>query len=352
MRLTPRFEKPRILLPIRRKLRSEPFRSAAITLQSALAAAAKPPPRPAGDPIADPWRVIWAFLSGKLRRQFYADTAAFSESPDATRQIGAGYVCLAGAVGWVVSGIMVAALDPANIASHVLTVVNTLGCYYGFSRIRNRQDPRPTTGLLVILAFITIAIMSYFHTGLLAPCVAALPVATGLAAFYLQGTMRRLAYAVGLAVVAFCYLTSRGVIGEPTTYTPGGYAAMSFISLVLAMICLAGVAWIANMSRDYAIERLEAASGAIVESAARSHVAMEAAKVGLWDVPNADLRRFHDRDRKPFRQRRLRHQPALQHFLPNVGGAAGAEQVDAVFQLVFIDHRFNLRSHRSVADQS
>jgi signal transduction histidine kinase len=237
--------------------------------------------------------VIWAFLSGNLRRQFYLDTTAFSESPDATRQIGAGYVCLAGAVGWAVSGVMVAVLDPANVASHVLATANTLGCYYGFSRIHVRQDPRPMTGLLVISALLGVAIMSYRHSGLLAPCLAVLPVAAALAAFYLGGAMRRAAFAVGLAVVAFCYLASRGVIGEPTTYTPDGYAAMSFISLVLSMVCLAGVSWIANISRDYAIEQLEAASGAVVESAARSHVAMEAAKVGLWDVPNADLRRFH-----------------------------------------------------------
>jgi signal transduction histidine kinase len=237
--------------------------------------------------------VIWAFVSGRLRRQFYADTTAFSDAPDATRQIGAGYVCLAGAVGWVISGLMVLTLNPANVASHILAVLNAAGCYYGFSRIRRRQDPRLATGLLVISAFVAVAVMSYHHSGLLAPCLAALPVATGVAAFYLQGATRRAAFAVGLATVGFCYLTSRGVIGLPTTYTPDGYAAMSFVSLVLAMICLAGIAWIANISRDYAIERLEAASSAIVESAARSHVAMEAAKVGLWDVPDAALRRFH-----------------------------------------------------------
>ncbi|MEP6685611.1 MAG: 2-dehydropantoate 2-reductase, partial [Verrucomicrobiota bacterium] len=44
---------------------------------------------------------------------------------------GAGYVCRAGAVGWVVSGLMVLALNPANIASHILTVLNAIGCYYG-----------------------------------------------------------------------------------------------------------------------------------------------------------------------------------------------------------------------------
>ncbi|MEP7209821.1 MAG: PAS domain-containing protein, partial [Alphaproteobacteria bacterium] len=237
--------------------------------------------------------MIWGFLSGRLRRQFYADTSAFSDSSDATRLVGAGYVCLAASAGWVVTGLLVLVLNPANITAHIATAFNAAGCYYGFRQARQRIDPRFTTGVMVISAFVAVAIMSYHHSGLLAPCLAALPVASGVAAFYLQSLMRRIAFAVGLVVVGFCYLTSRGIIGLPTTFTPDGYAMMSFISLVLAMICLAGIAWIANMSRDYAIEKLEAASGAVVESAARSHVAMEAAKVGLWDVPNAELQRFH-----------------------------------------------------------
>ena len=249
--------------------------------------------RPSDARFGNPWAVIWAFVSGRLRRQFYADTTAFSDSPDATRQIGAGYVCLAGAVGWLVSGLVVLVLNPTNLASHILSVLNAIACYYGFGRIRRRQDPRLATGLLVISALIAVAVLSYQHSGLLAPCLAALPVATGIAAFYLQARLRRIAFAVGLVVVSFCYLTSRGLIGLPTTYTPDGYAAISFISLGLSMVCLAGIAWIANMSRDYAIERLAAANSTIVESASRSHVAMEAAKVGLWDVPDAELRCFH-----------------------------------------------------------
>ncbi len=45
--------------------------------------------------------------------------------------------------------------------------------------------------------------------------------------------------------------------------------------------------------RDYTVERLKAANAEVVESASRSRIALEAAKVGLWDVPNAELRRFH-----------------------------------------------------------
>lgn len=263
-------------------------------MQSALvSSASKPPRRLPDDRFGNPWAVIWAFFSGRLRRQFYADTTAFSSSADATRLIGAGYLCLAATVGWIVSGLLVLTLNPVNIVGHVVAALNAAGCYYGFHQVRQRRDPSATTGVMTISAFITVAIMSYHHSGLLAPCLAALPVTAGVAAFYLQGAIRRIAFGVGLCVAAFCYLASRGIIGLPTTYTADGYAAMSFVSLVLAMTCLAGIAWIANMSRDYAIARLEAASGAIVESAARSHVAMEAAKVGLWDVPNADLQRFH-----------------------------------------------------------
>ncbi|MBI1360666.1 MAG: response regulator [Alphaproteobacteria bacterium] len=243
--------------------------------------------------FANPWAIATSFFRGGLRRQFYADTAAFSEASDATRQIGAGYVCLAGSLGWLTTGLLVLILNPAHIAAHLVALFNTVGCYYGFRQIQLRKDPRPAMGVMVLSAFVGDAIMSFHHSGLPAPCLAALPVITGLAVFYLRGRMRALALAVGLASAIVCFLSATGAIGLPTTYSKSAYSAMMFLSLVLSMVCFGGIAWIANMSRDYAIAKLEAARDEIVQSAARSHVAMEAAKVGLWDVPNMQERKFH-----------------------------------------------------------
>lgn len=204
-----------------------------------------------------------------------------------------GYVLLAAAVGWLISGLAVLAVNPANITSHIVSIPNALGCYYGFHRMRRRRDPRFVMGVMMLSAFIVVAIMSFHHSGLLAPSLSVLPAAACISAFYLRGRMRQLAFAVGIVVVGVCYLTSSGMIGLPTTYTPDAYAAMWFVSLGVTMTCIVGVAWLANLSRDYAIEKLEAARVAVAESAARSQIAMEASKVGLWDVPDADLRRFH-----------------------------------------------------------
>ncbi len=253
----------------------------------------RPPDRaPAGN-FANPWAIVWAFFSGRLRRQFYADTDAFADAYDATRQTGAGYVCLASAVGWLTTGLLVLALNPAHIEGHLVSLINTLGCYFGFRQMQLRRDPRPTMGVLILSAYVGVAVMSFHHSGLLAPCLAALPVITGLAAFYLQARMRQLAFAVGLASVVVCYLSASGAIGLPTTYSKTAYSAITFVSIILSMLCLGGIAWIANMSRDYAIDKLECAHDDIIQSATRSHVAMEAAKVGLWDVPDLRLRQFH-----------------------------------------------------------
>src|SRR5262249_44862118 len=151
---------------------------------------------------------------------FYADAAALSDDSDVTRQVGAAYVCLAGAVGWIISGVLVVVFNRPHVAAHILAAGNALGCYYGFRQLYLRRDPRPVMGVMILLAMLAIGAMSFQHSGILAPCLAALPVTIGLAAFYLQGALRRAAFILGLLVVGFCWLTSSGTIGLPTTYTP------------------------------------------------------------------------------------------------------------------------------------
>lgn len=253
---------------------------------------AAPPPVP-GLAFASARGILLDFFTGRLRQRFYSDVQQFSSDPDATRQVAAGYMCLAAAVGWLVNCIAVAIVNPANGASIILGAVNFVGSVHGFRQIRRRRDPRAVLDWLVLVYLLTVAVFSYRQAGIVAPVMISMPALIGISALYVRPRMRPYAIALGAAVFVFTILTSLGVFGVLTTYTSSGRSVMYILCITFAAIALGGIAWVSNMSRDYAVEQLTAANAIIVENAARSRVALEAARVGLWDVPNADMRQFH-----------------------------------------------------------
>ncbi len=202
-------------------------------------------------------------------------------------------MCLAGAIGWTASFFGVLALNPQHIEAHVIAAASAAGCFYGFVQIRRRRDPRAVMTWMVLAFLAATAILSFRHSGILAPIMASLPAIAGVSALYLEGNMRRMALALGIAVVAFGFLTASGAIGIPTTYTPQNRSMMTMLATLLSAIALGGIAWISNLARDYALGKLKEANAIVVENTERSRGALEAARVGLWDVPDADLRRFH-----------------------------------------------------------
>lgn len=237
--------------------------------------------------------VVAAFFSGRLRTRFYADVRQFGDNPDATRQIAAGYICLAGALGWIVSFFIVMAAKPANIEAHVLAIANAIGCAHGFMQVRCRRDPRTVMDWLLPLHFATIALISFRHAGVVAPVISCLPVLVGVTCLYAREKMRAPALVLAAAVIGFCVLTATGMIGIASTYSANTQVLMTFISMSLACIALGGIAWIANIARDYSVHQLKTANELIVANASRSRTALEAARVGLWDVPNVNVRKFH-----------------------------------------------------------
>ncbi|HEX5006504.1 MAG TPA: response regulator, partial [Hyphomonadaceae bacterium] len=182
---------------------------------------------------------------------------------------------------------------PTHIEAHVLAAINAVGATYGFLQIRRRRDPRRVMQWVMFLVLASIAAITFRNAGIVAPIVSTLPVMVAIAALFLRGPYRQAALAACLAVAAFSLLTAANVIGLPTTYTVEGRTIMQVLATTFSAVGLGGIAWVANISRDYAVERLTEANAVIVENAARSKVALEAAKVGLWDVPNAELRKFH-----------------------------------------------------------
>lgn len=217
----------------------------------------------------------------------------FSDDPDATRQVAAGYMCLASAVGWMISLVAVIAVNPGHIEAHVIAILNIIGCLYGFLQIRRHRDPRIVMGWMLYFHLIAIAVISYRHAGVVAPVAVTLPAIVGAACMYAHEKTRRPALLLALAVVGFCALTATGLIGVPSSYPSQTHALMTFCTMMFASIAFGGIAWISNIARDYSVGRLEEANQLILENASRSRVALEAARVGLWDVPDASLRKFH-----------------------------------------------------------
>jgi PAS domain S-box-containing protein len=248
---------------------------------------------PEGSALGSAWATLVAFFTGKLRKRFYADTRLFSDDPDAARQVAAGYMCLAAALGWVTSFFSILLANPSHIEAHVLAVINFVGCSYGFMQVRLRRDPRLAMDWLLVLHLISVAILSFKHSGLIAPIAASLPAIVGVTTLYASKRIRLPIIALTILVGGFCTLTSAGVIGVPSTFTPQAHAMMTFATMLFSSIALGGIGWIANIARDYSVNRLQEANLFVLENAARSRVALEAARVGLWDVPDAELQRFH-----------------------------------------------------------
>jgi len=202
-------------------------------------------------------------------------------------------MCLAAAVGWTASFFAVLAMNPAHIEAHVIAAINTAACLQGFLQIRRHRDPRIVMDWLLCLHLLSIAIISYRHAGVVAPVAASLPVAVGITSLYAREHMRMPILLFALAIVGFCVLTATGMIGIPSAYPRQTHALMTFCTMLFSSVAFGGIAWISNIARDYSVSRLEEANQLIVENASRSRVALEAARVGLWDVPDVTLRKFH-----------------------------------------------------------
>lgn len=246
------------------------------------------PPR-----LSNAWQVITAFLTGRLRSRFYADIGLMADKADATGRVASGYVCLAAAVGWAFSLLALLVANPTHAESLVVSVIVSVACYTGFARMRIGRDSQVLVDTLILFNLAAIAFLSYRHSGVVAPVVFSLPIIAGLAIMFQRRRMRWVTFAVGVAVALFSLACSTGVIGVPTTYSPQALAGVTFLILAFTAAALGGIASIANMSRDYAVTHLKNANDIILENAARSRVALEAARVGLWDVPNLDAQKFH-----------------------------------------------------------
>lgn len=243
--------------------------------------------------LSNAWQVIAAFLTGRLRSRFYADIGLLTGKADATQRVAAGYVCLAAAVGWAFSLLVLLVVNPAHVDTLVVSVLVSAACYLGFTRMRVGRDPQMIVDTLVLLHLAAIAYLSYRHAGVVAPVVFSLPIVAGLAIMFQRHRMRWVTFGVGFAVALFSLVCATGVIGVPTTYSPQALAAVTFLIMAFTAAGLGGIAAIASMSRDYAVSHLKNANDIIIENAARSRIALEAARVGLWDVPDLEAQRFH-----------------------------------------------------------
>lgn len=268
-----------------------PWGIAAIDQTSA--SATSEPASTGGPPLGSAWQVITAFLTGRLKARFYADAGMLGGQVDATWQVACGYLCLAACIGWLFSSVVVLIANPAHLPSHFIAATFAVVCYFGFAHMRVRRSVQKVVDGLLLVHLLAIAVLSFRHSGIMAPVVAVLPIIAGVSIMFQRGRMRWATLIFGLAVAGFSLVCAVGLVGIPTTYTAAASTFVTFVIVMLSAGALGGMAWIANMSRDYALAQLQAANEAILENTARSRVALEAARVGLWDVPNLEAQKFH-----------------------------------------------------------
>lgn len=258
---------------------------------------------PAPAPVAAPARrsaplksageVLRALVTGQLRQHYFADVRAFGPNPEAPRIVAAGYIALVSAVGILLSFGLVLAATPGLLPVHAMQAAAAALCMNGFVRMQAGQDPRPLLGWTVCLFLFSMSITAWQHAGILPPVMWTAPMLAAIVALFVRGASRLVALALACGVSLVVYLTSHGMIGVPSPYSPDVRSALSFMSLVFSTVGIGFIAWLSSLSRDVVVDQLKAANVAILESSARSRIALEAAKVGLWDVPNLAERRFH-----------------------------------------------------------
>jgi PAS domain-containing protein len=237
--------------------------------------------------------VVSALFTGKLRERFYSDIIHLGDAADAPRQAATAYMCLAASVGWWLSMVGTLALNPTYVTAHVLGFINGLANLLGFLRLRARKDPRDVLDILLLMSLGSIAVIAMGHAGVLAPVALSMPTIAGVSARYQRPRMRRVTLVAGIAVTALCMAVALDFVGSPTTYSPRAYVLAVFFVLTGSTLSLGGLAWISVLARDYLLGQVQASNNAIVDSAARARLALEAARVGLWEVPDVEKRRFH-----------------------------------------------------------
>ncbi len=201
-------------------------------------------------------------------------------------------MALAACLGWSIGALGTLALNPLHVEALALTAANAIASLIGFLTLRIRRDPRLMLDWMIIFALVSIAVIALDHAGVMPPVMLSLPVLGGVAALYQRPRMRPVTLGLALIAVAICVGVMMGFIGTPTTYTTRAYFFAVLTVLFGSTLALGGLGWISVMARDYTLEQMQRENEAIVESAARARMALEAARVGLWDVPDVRVQRF------------------------------------------------------------
>ena len=231
-------------------------------------------------------------LKGNLRQRFYADVANFGAAPDAARQVAAGYICLALVVIWIVSTVATALAYQAITITTFISLFNAGISYVAFSRIARRRDPRRVIDWLVLLYCGSAMIAQYIHSTFVAPMVMTLPVMAAIAVLYQRPQMRPVSGVAGTITVGVCLLAALGVIGTLPSQSASARVVMVFAGLLATVVTLFCVAVMEILAREYVHDQLRQTNNAFGDSASRASTALESARVGLWDAPDAAHPRF------------------------------------------------------------
>ena len=236
--------------------------------------------------------ILIAVFRGELRQRFYADVDHFGSATDAARQVAAGYVCLVMTMAWIVSATATAVAYQGASAITLLSLLNTGVSYLAFACIGRRRDPRQVIDWLLLLYCLSAMVAQYSQSTFVAPIVVTLPVMVAIAALYQRPHMRQVTLVAGIVTIGICLLAALGVIGTPPSQPAAARIAMVFAGLLATTVTLACLAWMEILAREYMHDQLKRTNAAFGDSASRASTALESARVGLWDVPDAARQNF------------------------------------------------------------
>lgn len=245
------------------------------------------------DDFARPGAILSALFGGRLRQQFYSDVGHFGVSPEAPRLVALGYIALVLGPSWLLGATTLLLFCPTHIESTALTICSAVVSWVAFLSVRQRRNPQQCLDVMAILYFLSVVVMQSRHAGHVAPIVTTLPIAAGVLAFYQRPQAQPLSFVLAIVAGLYCMLSSVGVFGRTSDDLDYARSVMTFACLVGATLGLAGLAWMTTLSRDFHLHVLRVENDVATRNAARVRAALEAARVGLWDVPDTSIDRFN-----------------------------------------------------------
>jgi signal transduction histidine kinase/ActR/RegA family two-component response regulator len=224
-----------------------------------------------------------ALRAGRFDEYVIADVERMGGDDDAARKVSSAYFGLVATAIWLTTAGLFALSQPDAWIALTLTLYCAAGCCFAYLRIRWRLDPRPAMGVLIIGFLVLAAILVVPLRGPLQTGLALLPVISTPGLLFRTGLLRVLGMTVAIGGLLVFGVLANTVLVDMPAEAASPLIQLGTISLLQAMVSLRGVAVINRQARSFTLRTLQATHDQLMASTARHQLALEAARMGLWD---------------------------------------------------------------------